>query len=231
MVIINSPSNPSGAVIDREEFEKIFQLTSAARHLPDDRRVLLQVPVRQRAVLDRVAAGREGDGAGGRVAFEDLRDDGLAHRLRPRSRSGDVGRDQAAEPLHVEPDLDLAEGGGGSVARSAGIGGDYAGRVQAAPRLRGPAAAPDSRRDHCKAEGRVLRVPELSSVLWANGIPNTLQFAEQLLAEAHVAVVPGEAFGTEEHVRISYATSMEELERGLDRIHKFIERRCKWKAA
>jgi aspartate aminotransferase len=35
-------------------------------------------------------------------------------------------------------------------------------------------------------------------------------------------VVPGEAFGTDRHVRISYATSMHELERGLDRLHRFI---------
>jgi aspartate aminotransferase len=37
-----------------------------------------------------------------------------------------------------------------------------------------------------------------------------------------VAVVPGEAFGTSKHIRISYATSMHEIERGLDRIHNFI---------
>jgi len=37
-------------------------------------------------------------------------------------------------------------------------------------------------------------------------------------------VVPGEAFGTQNHVRISYAASMTELERGLDRLHKFIDR-------
>jgi aspartate aminotransferase len=49
-----------------------------------------------------------------------------------------------------------------------------------------------------------------------------LEFSERLLAEAHVAVVPGEAFGTDEHVRISYATSMEELTRGLDRIDSFV---------
>ena len=54
------------------------------------------------------------------------------------------------------------------------------------------------------------------------GIQNTLQFSEKLLAEAHVAVVPGEAFGTNRHVRISYAASMHELERGLERIHRFI---------
>ena len=55
-----------------------------------------------------------------------------------------------------------------------------------------------------------------------SGIANTLQFSERLLSEAHVAVVPGEAFGTDRHIRISYATSMKELERGLERIHQFI---------
>ena len=71
--------------------------------------------------------------------------------------------------------------------------------------------------------GRVLRVSQRVGVaIGENGIANTLQFAERLLAEARVAVVPGEAFGTDRHVRISYATSMKELERGLDRIHQFI---------
>jgi aspartate aminotransferase len=50
----------------------------------------------------------------------------------------------------------------------------------------------------------------------------TLDFSEKLLTEAHVAVVPGEAFGTRQHVRISYATSMHELERGLARLRDFL---------
>ncbi|MGH9654008.1 MAG: aminotransferase class I/II-fold pyridoxal phosphate-dependent enzyme [Bryobacteraceae bacterium] len=44
-----------------------------------------------------------------------------------------------------------------------------------------------------------------------------------MLKEKHVAVVPGEAFGTRDHIRISYATSMHELERGLERLHQFID--------
>jgi len=60
------------------------------------------------------------------------------------------------------------------------------------------------------------------SVAFKNGITNTTQFAEKMLAEAHVSAVAGEAFGTDKHIRISYATSMTELERGLDRIHQFI---------
>jgi aspartate aminotransferase len=58
--------------------------------------------------------------------------------------------------------------------------------------------------------------------LGKGGIRTSMQFAEELLKKAHVAVVPGEAFGTEQHIRISYATSMEELKRGLDRLHQFI---------
>jgi aspartate aminotransferase len=64
--------------------------------------------------------------------------------------------------------------------------------------------------------------PNVSVALGKNGIANTLQFSERLLAEAHVAVVPGEAFGTGQHIRISYATSIKELERGVERIHQFI---------
>jgi aspartate aminotransferase len=71
-------------------------------------------------------------------------------------------------------------------------------------------------------KGAFYAYPNIGVALGKNGIASTMQFAERLLAEAHVAVVPGEAFGTDRHVRISYATSMHELERGLERLHKFI---------
>jgi aspartate aminotransferase len=54
------------------------------------------------------------------------------------------------------------------------------------------------------------------------GIRDTVELSERLLEQARVAVVPGEAFGTQEHIRISFATSMEQLERGLIRLHQFI---------
>ena len=46
--------------------------------------------------------------------------------------------------------------------------------------------------------------------------------AGRLLREAHVATVPGEGFGTREHIRVSYATSVTELDRGLERMRKFL---------
>jgi aspartate aminotransferase len=71
-------------------------------------------------------------------------------------------------------------------------------------------------------KGAFYAYPDISCALHKEGMRTPMQFAEQLLAKAHVAVVPGEAFGTDKHIRISYAASMEDLKRGLDRIHKFI---------
>jgi aminotransferase len=52
-------------------------------------------------------------------------------------------------------------------------------------------------------------------------------FAEQLLMEEQVAVIPGDAFGPSGagFVRICYATSMEKIEQALDRIERFVQRR------
>jgi len=44
------------------------------------------------------------------------------------------------------------------------------------------------------------------------------------LDEAHIALVPGPAFGTNEHLRISYATSQEQIDEGLRRLSDFFAR-------
>jgi aspartate aminotransferase len=51
---------------------------------------------------------------------------------------------------------------------------------------------------------------------------NSTQFAEKLLDKQKVAMVPGLAFGDDQTVRLSYATSMENIEKGLDRIKQFV---------
>lgn len=53
---------------------------------------------------------------------------------------------------------------------------------------------------------------------------NSTQFAEQLLAKEKVAVVPGLAFGDDNTVRLSYATSMENIEQGVARISEFVSK-------
>ena len=54
-------------------------------------------------------------------------------------------------------------------------------------------------------------------------IHNALEFSASLLQNSNVAVVPGEAFGDGRYVRLSYATSMENIQKGLDRIEAFVK--------
>ena len=48
------------------------------------------------------------------------------------------------------------------------------------------------------------------------------EFCEKLLAEQKVAAVPGVAFGSDGFIRLSYATSMENIEKGLNRLEAFV---------
>jgi len=52
--------------------------------------------------------------------------------------------------------------------------------------------------------------------------PKSVAFAAKVLEEARVAVVPGGAFGDDDCVRLSFATSMPQIEKGLDRLEKFL---------
>ncbi len=53
------------------------------------------------------------------------------------------------------------------------------------------------------------------------------EFCTRLLEEEEVAAVPGIAFGADDYIRISYATSMANLEKGLDRMERFVRRLVK----
>lgn len=64
-----------------------------------------------------------------------------------------------------------------------------------------------------KAKGKTIKGKEIKS---------SLDFTSLLLEEAKVAVVPGIAFGDDDYVRLSYATSMENIEEGLKRIEKIL---------
>src|SRR5271157_1801951 len=70
-------------------------------------------------------------------------------------------------------------------------------------------------------EGAFYAYPNISSFFGRSGMNSASDIAGKLLREVHVATVPGEGFGTKEHIRVSYATSMAELDRGLERMRKF----------
>jgi aspartate aminotransferase len=71
-------------------------------------------------------------------------------------------------------------------------------------------------------EGAFYAYPNISSFFGRGGIKSASDVAGRLLREAHVATVPGEGFGTREHIRVSYATTATELDRGLERMRKFL---------
>src|SRR3954447_8902682 len=222
IVIINSPSNPSGAVIDRPEFEKIFRLTSSrgiylmtdecyCKFLYDSEPFsIASLPGAKDTVLVAGSLSKTYAMTGWRIGFGLVPQSivGAMTKLQSHSTSNpcSISQKAAVEALRGPQDsvkIMLAE--------------YRTRRDYVVERLR---SIPGVK---CQMpQGAFYAYPNLGVVLGKNGISNTLELADRLLQESHVAVVPGEAFGTDRHVRLSYATSMTELERGLDRIHQFI---------
>jgi len=61
------------------------------------------------------------------------------------------------------------------------------------------------------------------SRLYNQGIPDSVEFCRLLLEKHHVATVPGKAFGDDRYIRLSYATSENNIKKGLDRIEAFVK--------
>ena len=72
-----------------------------------------------------------------------------------------------------------------------------------------------------KPEGAFYVYPNVGAYLGKPGAQTAMELATRLLHEAHVVTVPGEAFGTQQHIRLSYAVSHSDVEEGLDRMKQF----------
>lgn len=82
-----------------------------------------------------------------------------------------------------------------------------------------------------RIEGIVASRPDGAFYVFANvskfyssEIKGSMDFCKKLLEDAYVAVVPGIAFGDDRYIRLSFATGMEHIKRGLDRMDKFCEK-------
>jgi aspartate aminotransferase len=222
MVLINSPSNPSGAVLPNEEFVRIFEMTSSrgiwlmtdecyCRFLYDSEPFSIAAqPNAKDTVIVAGSLSKTYSMTGWRIGFALAPAHVAAAMMKLQSHSTSnptsIAQKAAVEALRGPQDsvgVMLAE---------------YRKRRDfVLDRVRGIPGVTVA-----EPQGAFYVYPNISVTFGKKGIGNPMQFTERLLTEAHVAVVPGEAFGTDEHVRISYATSMHELERGLDRIHAFI---------
>jgi aspartate aminotransferase len=223
MVMVNSPCNPSGAVMDLGEFEKLFKLTSArgiylmtdecySHFLYDSEPFsVAALPGAKESVLVAGTLSKTYAMTGWRVGY------GLVPapivtamtKLQSHSTSNPCSISQKAA-------VEALSGPQDSVAEMLG---DYRRRrdfvVRRLREIPGVKCA--------EPRGAFYAFPNVTGALGKNGIRTSLELSERLLAEAHVAVVPGEAFGVDRHIRISYAASMQNLKRGLDRIHEFID--------
>jgi aspartate aminotransferase len=221
LLIINSPSNPSGAVLSREEFERIYHLAVKrgvrlmtdecyCRFLYDSEPFsIASMPGAKEHVVVAGSLSKTYAMTGWRIGFalapKPIIDAMMKLQSHTTSNPTSIAQKGAIEALRGPQEsigIMLAE---------------YRKRrdfvVKRLRAINGVKIA--------EPQGAFYAYPNVS-VGFRNGISSAMQFSERLLAQAHVAVVPGEAFGTNEHVRISYATSMKELERGLDRIDQFI---------
>jgi aspartate aminotransferase len=70
-------------------------------------------------------------------------------------------------------------------------------------------------------QGAFYVYPNISAFIGKGGIKSASDLAARLLSEAHVVVVPGEAFGTENHIRLSYAVSGDVIDKGVQRMRDF----------
>lgn len=221
LLIINSPSNPSGGVLTQDAFERIYRLASdRGIWLMTDECYCRFLYEGEPFSIAALAGAKDNVVVAGSLsktyAMTGWR---IGFALAPKPVIAAMGKLQS----HCTSNPT-------SISQKAGV-----------EALRGPQESVGTmlaeyrrRRDYvierlraisgvkiAEPKGAFYAYPNIS-VAFGRGISSAMEFSEKLLSEAHVAVVPGEAFGTTEHIRISYATSMTELGRGLDRIAQFI---------
>jgi aspartate aminotransferase len=227
MVIINSPSNPTGGVIERDEYEKILVICKK-------RDVWLM-----------------GDECYSHFVYDPHKPFSIASAKDSKDRviivgsvsktfamtGWRIGYTLAPEPL-IQAMIKIQSQ---STSNPTSIA-QYA----ALEAMRGPMdSVPVMLAEYAKRRKRIVEgLREISGVTceWPGGafyaFPNVsehlqashpvatscTELANQLLERAHVALVPGEAFGAPGFLRLSYATSIERIEEGLRRLSNFLTR-------
>ncbi len=70
--------------------------------------------------------------------------------------------------------------------------------------------------------GAFYAFPDVAQCYAKVGVADSVEFCKVLLEKARVACVPGVAFGCDNNIRLSFATSIEQIDKGLDRIAEFL---------
>ena len=223
MVVVNSPNNPSGAVLDDAEFGRIAEVCARRdvfllsdecySHFLYDGRKPFSIASRTDLKNHIIIAGsvsKTYSMTGWRIGYILALPEiiGATIKLQSHSTSNPTSISQKAA---LEALTGPQESVGIMLAEYAKRRRFVLDRLRAIPGV--TCAEPG---------GAFYAYPNISAAFGRAGIKDSTDFSARLLEKVHVAVTPGEAFGTNDHVRMSYATSMEQLDKGLQRMHDFM---------
>jgi len=222
LIFVNSPNNPTGAVMAPEEFEKIVALATAKGIyvLTDEcysQLVYEGSPYSAAAfanakntVIVSGSLSKNYAMTGWRMGFT-LAPAAIAKAMGTLQSQSTSNPTSIVQKASVEALLGPQDSIGAMLAEYKKRRDYVVGRLRA---MSGVTCA--------MPKGAFYAFPNISAFYGKGGIVGSLDFSEKLLEKSLVAAVPGAAFGAENYLRISYAASMEDLQKGLDRIEAFL---------
>jgi len=222
LLIVNSPSNPSGAVVPRTEFEKILgvcrrrdillmsdECYSHFVYEPEKPFSIASVRESKPHLIIVGSCSKTFSMTGWRMGY------GLAPRpladammkLQSQSVSNPTSIAQYAALAAMRGPLDSAREMLAEYARR---------RARILSGVRALAGV------RCTApQGAFYIFPDFSARMADRGAADSAALSRLLLERVHLAAVPGEAFGAPGYIRFSYATSMERIDEGMRRLERF----------
>jgi aspartate aminotransferase len=222
VVVVNSPNNPSGAVVEGEEFERILALTSSRGIMLLSDECYSHFVYSSEPFSIAAAEGAKPSVAVAGSLSKTFAMTGwrLGYLLAPAEVVGNVNKLQS----HATSNPNSIAQKAAIEALTGSMDAVYAMLEKYRERREYVVAAlNDIPGVRCpQPNGAFYAYPNISSCFGNGGISSSMDLAKKLLSEAHVAIVPGEAFGTAEQIRLSYAASMADLEEGIARIRSFI---------
>jgi aspartate aminotransferase len=219
MVIVNSPSNPTGAAIGEDELRRIAELAVERDLILVSDEIYEKLTYDGRRHVSLASFGPEVKArtftvngfskaysmTGWRLGYVagDRQVVAAMGRIQDQSTSNPTSFAQAGAVAALTGPQDAVSEMARAFEQRRNVIVD---RLNAIPGIR--CAKPD---------GAFYVFPNISGLLSAR-LPDSDALAEYLLAEARVAVVPGTGFGAPSCIRLSYATSLEQIQEGMDRL-------------
>lgn len=226
LFILNSPSNPSGQVYSKSELEGFAEVLRRHPHvfiLTDDiyeqiswgqekwQNIVMVCPdlIDRTIILSGVSKAYSMTGWRIGYSLGPVEIIKAMKKLQSQSTSNPCSISQAAAHAALIGDQSFV----GKMAKEFKIRHDYV--VNKLNSIQGISCLP--------SDGAFYSFFSIEGVLNQTGkFKDDLEFTEFLINEAKIALVPGSAFGTPNHLRLSFATSMENLKKALDRLEKAV---------